>query len=259
MAKKISRKELLKKDDAFIAAAGQSVQWAQTNRQMIIGASVAGAVLILAVWGSFEYLKMKDKAASEEFQKALSVMESQVIAPEDVAEDAEGQTYATDKAKWEAALKAFEKVQEVGGSSGVGQLARFYAGSLQAKLGNKEVALEIYGALAQSLSPDDELYFLAKERQAYLYEALGQHDKALDSFSELARGKTAFYEDYAGLQQARLLLAKGETDKARNILERLQKDFPDSSLKEDIERRLKTMSPAKDSPAEEVSAKTNTN
>ena len=54
MAKKISRKELLKKDDAFIAAAGQSAKWAQDNKVKIIVASVIGVVLIVSVWGLFE-------------------------------------------------------------------------------------------------------------------------------------------------------------------------------------------------------------
>ena len=55
------------------------------------------------------------------------------------------------------------------------------------------------------------------------------------------------------------MIGKGEMDKARNILERLQKDFPESSLKEDIERRLKTMTPAAESAVKDVQAKTNTN
>ena len=259
MAKKISRKELLKKDDAFIAAAGQSVQWAQHNKSKIIAASVTGVVLVLGTWGVFEYLQMRDHQASEAFQEAMQVMETEVIAAEDRAEDAQGKAFDSEKAKWAAALTAFKKVQEVGGSSGVGALARFYIGSLEAKLENKDVALEIFGALAESLSVSDELYFLAKERQAYLFEDLGKSDQALAAFALLARDKTHFYADYAGLHQARLLQKQGEAEKARNVLERLQKDFPESSLKDDIEVRLKklTKADADVGQAQAVEAKSN--
>tara|TARA_B100000959_G_C14926295_1_gene601653 strand:- start:318 stop:1097 length:780 start_codon:yes stop_codon:yes gene_type:complete len=259
VAKKISRKELLKKDDAFIAAAGQSVQWAEHNKSKIIATSVTGLVLMLATWGTFEYLQARDQNASEAFQEAMQVMEAEVIAEADRTEDAQGTLFDSEKDKWAAALTAFKKVQEVGGSSGVGALARFYLGSLEAKLDNKDVALEIFGALAESLSVSDELYFLAKERQAYLFEDLGKQDQALAAFAALARDKNHFYADYAGLHQARLLQTKGEAEQARNVLERLQKDFPGSSLKEDIEVRLKKLTTQTGDVPQVPAAEANTN
>jgi tetratricopeptide (TPR) repeat protein len=244
VAKKISRKELLKKDDAFIAAAGQSAKWAQDNKPKIIAAGVAGFVLILSLWGAFEYLHVRDVDASKAFQEAMAVMGAEVVSDADASTTSDERTFASDKEKWEEALHAFQKVQTAAGSSEVGKLARFYIGSLHEKLENKEAALEVFGALAESLSSEDELYFLAKERQAYLYEDLGQVEQALTAFTGLAQLK-GFYADYAGYHQARLLAAKGDVEKARNILQRLKNDYPESSLKDEIERHLKKI-PGKD-------------
>ena len=112
MAKKISRKELLKKDDAFIAAAGQSAKWAQGNKTTIIASSVAVVVLILSVWGTFEYLNARDVDASKAFQEAMILMGAEVLSDSDsdASATSDEPTFTSDKEKWEEALKAFENV-----------------------------------------------------------------------------------------------------------------------------------------------------
>lgn len=70
-----SRKELLRREDAFITAAEQSAAWVHKYRTALLAA--VGAVVLAAggVWGTSEYLHKRDRDASVMFAEGLRIVE----------------------------------------------------------------------------------------------------------------------------------------------------------------------------------------
>ena len=242
MADKLTRKELLKKDDAFLAAAGESAKWLTEHRTQVIAGSVAVVAVLLGIWGLVEYQGKRDHDASALFNRGLQLLDAAVLPPDSKdapkPDDADAPTFANDTDKLKAVRDQFQKVVDQAGSSGVATLALFVVADTNQKLGDKEAAERQFVALADRLAPKDSLHFLASERAAYLQEARGDTDGALKSLGRVANVQGGFYRDYATFHQARLYAAKGETERARNLFERIEKEFPESSVLDKARDRL---------------------
>ncbi len=230
MSDKKSRKELLKQEDAFIHSVGQSAEWVTTHKNLVIAGGVALVLGVVGVFGAIEYTEHRDLKASELYFSALKLKEAPVRA-----EPVAGETsFKTEAERDQAVRAALQKVVDEAGSSGVATLARVYVADYDEKLGEQDKALSGFLALADSLSPTDSLSFLAIERAAYLKERKGDVDGALQLWQRLVGNEKRFYSDRALYEQARLHATRGETDKARELLSRLEQDYKDSTVQEDV-------------------------
>ncbi|MBI5510111.1 MAG: tetratricopeptide repeat protein [Deltaproteobacteria bacterium] len=254
----VSRKELLKPEDAFLVAAAQSAKWLTAHRTPLVAGSIAVVAAILGTWGVVEYVRSRDRGASEMFETAMQVLDAEVLAAgateQPAPEDADNPKFATEADKRKAVRDRFQKVVDEKGGSGVADLSLFFVADANQKLGDNALALKQFTQIADRLSPTDSLFFLAVERAAYLQEAAGDKDAALKSLGRLANTEGGFYRDYATFHQARLYLAKGDVDRARNLFEHIEKTFPESSVAEKARDRLAELGPAK--PADTGAAAT---
>ncbi len=236
MSDKKTRKELLKQEDAFLAAANQSAVWLKHHRTIVIGSVAAVVVLVAGVWIGVTVSESRRVQATQLFGEALDVRNAEVAAdPSKAAPTATPPVFAskTDRAK--AARDAFQKVVDQASSSGAADLARFYVADLDVTLGEADKALPIFQKLGDDLSPEDSLYFLAVERAAYLLEQKGDTAGAIRTWEKLTGSNKRFYADHALYQLARIHADKGEVDKARELLGRIEKDFPTSSVMPKVE------------------------
>ena len=232
--KKVSRKELLREDDAFIQAASSSAEWLKENRAAVMAAGIATVVAILGIWIGLLYVEDRDLEASQNLAAALAVFDGEVVE-EGADPSATPPTFASEKAKWAAAKTAFEELATSSGK--LSPIGVFYLADIAEKSGDLVAAQEGFAEAIEVLAPGDTLYFLAVERLAYLQERSGKSADALATLEKI-KSKDGFYSDYTSFHRARIHLANGEKDKARTILERVQSDFPESSLKDDIKERL---------------------
>jgi tetratricopeptide (TPR) repeat protein len=203
--------------------------------------------VILGTWGTVEYVRSRDYEASLLFKRGIDLLDGEVLGVASEAEpdpEASEPTFGTDQEKWTAARDQFVRVTEEAGGSGVASLAGFLAADLDEKLGDLEAAEERFLSLAGDLGTSDSLYFLAVERAAYLQEARGNVDGALRTLSKLVNVESGFYSDSASFHQARLYLGKGENSRARNILQRIEEDFPASPILDEVRERLDSLGPA---------------
>ncbi|MBI3179795.1 MAG: tetratricopeptide repeat protein [Deltaproteobacteria bacterium] len=244
---KITRKELLKKDDAFLAAAKGGARWIGTHRGQVVLAVIAAAAVILSTWGVVQYIAERDSEASWLFAKALATLEGTVGEASPALDDDRPARphFASDQEKWAAARAQFQEVIDRAGTSGVSKLALFYAADLDEKLGKQEEAMQAFLRLVGELSPRDSLLFLAVERAALLQEAKGDVDAALNTLARLSNVEGSFYRDMATYHQARLYLAKGEVERARNLFTHIEKEFPNSSVIEKVREQLAALGEAK--------------
>lgn len=249
---KQSRKELLKREDAFINAASTSVEWANEHKREVLTTAAVIAALIAGGVAIAEYMSGRTAASSSEFLSAMTVLEARVIAPptEGMAQgeaapevanpNAKPPTFSNEKDRDLAARDAFRKVAQMGG--GAATLARFMAADLSEKLGEQQEAEKGFGELVTTLGPKDSLYFLAVERLAYAQEARGDHAAAIATLDKL-KGD-GFYADYATFHQGRLHLAKGDKDEARKLFTRVKESFPKSSTLQQADEYLSLLGPA---------------
>ena len=237
--KKISRKELLRQDDAFIQAANQSAEWLKENQTTITVTTVAVIIGILATWGGILYSAEQNRAASAQLIEAFALYDAVVVdeSTGDTADPAATPpTFSGDEAKWTAARDAFGALVDTAGG-GLNAVMRFYEADLNERLGAHDEAITGFRALAEELSTKDSLHFLAVERLGYLQETQGKTAEAIATYQRL-QSKDGFYADYAGFHQARLHLAGGNEGEARRLLERIEADFPESSILPDVKNRL---------------------
>lgn len=231
MADKTSRKELLKQEDAFLHAAAESANWLKVHRTPIIAAAVAVVVVIGAVWAVVATRESRRLEASRLFSAALDVKNAEIVPDASKAQPtATPPTFASAVERNKVARDAFQKVVDTAPGSGPAELARFYVGDLDATAGDVDKALGGFKTLATELAPDDTLYFLVIERTAYLLEQKGDVAGAMSTWQQLTSSTKRFYADHALFQLARLHADKGENDKARELLTRIEKDFPESPV-----------------------------
>ena len=83
MAKaKKTRKQLLKREDAFLNAASQGAEWARENKTALIAGALAIAVVIAAIWGGAEFIRLRNLDASARLEEALALKDDGVVVTE---------------------------------------------------------------------------------------------------------------------------------------------------------------------------------
>ena len=95
---KKTRKELLKQEDAFIAAAGQSALWIKHHRKIVFGGAALLALVVAASWGTVEYLEARRLEASRLYAEALERHGAEIAAdPTKADPDADPPTFANER------------------------------------------------------------------------------------------------------------------------------------------------------------------
>ena len=225
-----SRKDLLKREDAFTTAAEGSVEWATANKKpLVIGAVVLFVAIVVGVIVD-SVMDAKAESSAQTFAKATKIMAAKVLPPESTETanpSADPPVFASDKERDLAARDAFRAAsQDAHGKSAL--LSRFMVADLTAKVGEKEAAEKELSGLLADVAADDSLRFLVVERLAFLQEGRGDMAAALRTLDSL-KGD-AFYADRASLQAARIEVAMGDTAKARTRLEKLKADHPNKPI-----------------------------
>lgn len=140
--------------------------------------------------------------------------------------------FADAKARDNAALGAFTALAH-GHPGPLGTVAALEA----AALAQGEPAGSRQALLAQAaakLPASNSLLSIAALRQAQLAEDAGDVDAALDAYGRIVTAQIRFLGDEAQLQRARLLTDKGDLEAARQALEDVQNNYPQSSLTDEV-------------------------
>lgn len=109
-------------------------------------------------------------------------------------------------------------------------------------------------ALYNETRASDDLWSIVASRYATALEAAGEPEEALTVLSRFGEGEQRLLADEAGVQRARLLVAKGEAQAAREVLENVQLRFPNSPIEDEIRAALLEMPAAKPSAPDDVPA-----
>ena len=214
-------------DDALARSASAVTKWLKTNLgvlQWVVLAALVGAGGY-AFWSSRVDKKLggasSDLFAGVAANRGLVMEEDK--RPDDQKEIDPTRVFKTEAEKTQAALDAYGKVVEQYAGTGAALLARLGQAGTYLERREWDKALEAYAAVLASplAAADPDVKGRATEGTAYAKEGKGDLDGAMASFKELSGIDVKGYKDLATYHEARLLFAKGNKDKAKEVLKPL--------------------------------------
>lgn len=219
--KHLSRKEI--KEDKFITAYYKAVQYADTYKtQLLIGV----AVVLVAAIGAYFYIDNQQKsnqAASLEFSKVMPMYDA-------------GSFKEAIDGRAAAGIKGLKFIVDEYGSTQQGEVAKIYLANAYYYLGSYDEAMNYY----DDYSGDGGIFQAsAYAGMAACYEAK-ENWKDAASYYERAYNEeetNSFNADYllrAGINYKQI----GEAEKAKELLKKLKKDYPQTVASREADRYL---------------------
>jgi hypothetical protein len=245
-------------DDALARTTSAASKWLRKNfskLQWVILAALVG------LGGFLLYSSQSEKkaaAATNDLLQGVSAELGRVIA-EDKRSDEEkeidpAKVYKTIDERNEAALAGYRKAIAEQGDTKLGQLAKLGEAGVLLEKRDYAAAVDAFSAvLASKLAAADiDVKGRATEGLGLAKEGKGDLDGALAAFKELEGVDAKGYKELAMYQQGRILLAKGDKDKAAEILkqvrDKLQTAGADTSaflyLQSSVDETLRRIDPS---------------
>ncbi|MDC3957928.1 tetratricopeptide repeat protein [Polyangium jinanense] len=215
-------------DDALARSASALTKWLKANvgvLQWVVLAALVGAGGY-AFWSSRVDKKLGD--ASADLFSGVAANRGLVMEedkrPDDQKELDPTRVFKNEAEKSQAALDAYGKVIDKYAGTGAALLARLGQGGTYLEKREWDKAIEAYASVLSSplAAADPDVKGRATEGIGYAKEGKGDLDGAMASFKELASIDVKGYKDLATYHEARLLFAKGNKDKAKEILKPLE-------------------------------------
>lgn len=226
--------------DEFQAKGFELVEWVQDHRGLVMG--VIGAIVVgglgLGIYSVAS--RGSDSAASADWASALKIWDAPVGEDPDPADNVAA--YATEEEKIKAARTAFEGVVSKHKGTGGADMANLYVGHAAMKQKDFDGAIAAYSAFLDGLSKDDSLRFAGLNGLAAAKEEKGDIKGAIADLEALVALKDQTDEDGALLNLGRLYKKDGDDAKARQRLDSLLADYPDTQLKTRADEILTTLS-----------------
>jgi hypothetical protein len=240
LAEHISRKEL--KTDKIHDAIEHGAEAVFSHKQVTLIVVLVILVIALAYGGWSIYHDRQTASASAAFNEAMKAYAGHVgpAAPGEQVDPSE-MTYADEAAKSNDALAKFTKVADKYPSTNPGRLARYYAALCLEDLDKQNQALEELKKI--SSGGDKELASMAQYQMAVIYGRTGKTDDAVKLFRALADKASPFVPRPLALLELAGVLRQTNPKEAVNVYQQIKKEFPDSTIAEQADRGLDTVTP----------------
>ena len=239
MTQHISPKEL--KRDRFAETVEHGAEYALSHTRMLWIAFGIAVVVAAAVFGWRFWSDQQAQKASVVFDEAMKVYEARIRTAGEPEEPGEV-TYVDEKNKYTDARKKFDEVAQKYSLTPQGALARYYSALCAQHLGETDKALAGFRSLADGSNV--EVAALSKYCIAQIDLQSGKVAEAEQLLKGLAENPTTLVPR----ARAELLLAsiyrRTNPPAAAKIYEQIKKEFPDTSLADEADKRLAEIAPA---------------
>ncbi|WP_437538296.1 hypothetical protein WME79_20205 [Sorangium sp. So ce726] len=245
-------------EDALSRMTSGASRWIKTNFHILQWGVLAALVATGGVLFYLSRVEKKDAVSSSALVSAVAADRGRVLAEDTRTEEEKEldvtRTFKTADERSATALAEYNKVIDEHAGTGAATLAKL--GQAGVLLDKKDYAhaLDAYSVVVSSplAGADPDVKGRAIEGIAFAREGKGDLDGALASFKELEAIDMKGYKELALYHQARIQLAKGDTDKAKELLksahEKLQapstEGRPFQFLEAVVEEMLRKIDPA---------------
>jgi hypothetical protein len=220
--------------DPLIERTAKLSDWAKQNQRLVQILGGALVVVLLGVAGFLYYDHKRETEASTGLTKAVETQRAQIGEPKKDDDDDDTRVYfKTYDDRRTAALKQYKEVEAKFAGTGAAMLARLAEGSLLLDKRDAAGALAAFTDVKGSplAAADGEVKGRALEGIGFAHELNAaadpaQKDKELDAalaaYKELEGVDARGFKELAQYHQARVLMGKGEKDKAKELLVKLR-------------------------------------
>jgi tetratricopeptide (TPR) repeat protein len=242
---KRSERHRLKENELAVFADRASGLVASRGREIMV-ALLAGVLLIVAVGGFFWWRGRAENHASALLAEAMTVLEAPVTPPpppptpgQKAPTPTTPGSYASERAKLEAALPKLAAVYTQYPSTRSATAARYHAANAAASLGRGAEGERLY----QEVMEEEGIYAsMARLGLANHLAAAGQHDRAITIYKELSSDPSANVPvDGILMQLGRTYEQAGRKSEAQQTFSRIVQEFPDSLYAAEARRQLETL------------------
>lgn len=211
-------------DDALSRMASGASRWIKKNFnviQWVLLAAVVGVGGFLFYNGRVE---TKVAGASGVLASAVAAERGKVMAEDKRSDDEKeydtAKVFKTAEERAEAALASYNQVVDTQPGTGAAILAKLGQAGIYLEKKEWPAALEAYSAVASSTlaAADPDVKGRATEGIGFAKEGKGDLDGALASFKELESIDAKGYKELSLYHQARMHVAKGDKEKAKELL-----------------------------------------
>ncbi|MFV2071660.1 MAG: YfgM family protein [Thermoanaerobaculales bacterium] len=226
MGRRITRKQL-KKEDEFVSTMDTVIHWIYENWLALTAGLVAVCVVALAWWGASIWMSSRAEEASLLLRHAVVTYEG---------EGAPGSPSAAGDVV--AAEEEFRQVIEHYGRSDQADMARLYLARIALSRGERDEARTALVKLVEQRS-DDVIGRLATIDLIHLRIASGQGAEVAGELEAMVSGQSqGLPKDTALYELGELFISEGEPDRAREYLQKLAEEFPESPYLQLARQRL---------------------
>lgn len=221
-AEHMSRKELLQ-PNRMEKKLYALVDHAYRKKSLYISVAVAVVVLILGILGGWQYLQYERVKQANLFHIAKAKLTNPALS---------------EKERLSLGIAALKDFAKSGLSSVLSVMALMESGEAYARQSQIEESIEVFKEVLKHPEATAFLRNAARLSLAALLEQQQRWDEAemmLESIDILS------WNDVRWRAMARIAITKGETEKAKNLLEQLLETVPDSIFRQEAETLLLTL------------------
>jgi len=202
---------------------------------------VSVALLVALGYGGWRlYVDRQTVEASAAFDTAMKAYQGRIASAPDPAEPNEP-FYPDEPARVQDASQKFTKVADKYPSTNPGKLARYYSALCLEDLERRNQALEELKKI--SGGSDKELAAMALYQTAIIYSRTARLDDAVKIFRALSDKRSALVPRPLVLLELAGILRNSNPKEAAGIYQQIKKEFPDTTLADQADRGLDTLSP----------------
>ena len=223
--KKVTRKQLLKKEDEFLTFSSRVVNLASSHQHQLKYIGFAIGVLILAYLGVQTYMNFVNKKGQDVYNEAYNIL-SENMKPD------------ADPEKLKKSVELFEKVVDEYALSKVASLALSQVGYLEYRDKKYDEAIVFYQRFLDKVSGKAQYEALANLAMATCYESKGDFKKAIEILSPVAEAKSNPFRETAMLSLVRLYRLDNQHKKAEETLKEFVEEYKTSPFLSMAKTRL---------------------
>ena len=215
--KKITRKELLKKDDEFISFSNRISQYALTHAKTIKYLGYSLAIIIIIIVGIGFYYRQLNKKALAAYNIAYEALVSE-SSPETTEENTQ------------RSIEELDRLIKEYGWTKMATLAMPQLAYLKFGQGKFDEAISLYRTYLEKDKSGSIYQSMAYFGLAAAYEAKEEYQSAIGALKRIVDGENNFLREEALFSLGRLYALSGQAEKSREAFKDFVDKFKDSSL-----------------------------
>ena len=215
--KKITRKELLKKEDEFISLSARVSQYVLAHAKTIKHLLYGLAIIVIIVLGGSLFYKHLNKKALAAYNTAYKTLVGE-SSPE------------TSEKNLQKSIEEFDRLIKDYGWTKMATLAIPQLAYLKFDQGKFDEAISLYQTYLEKEKSNTIYRSMAYFGLAAAYEAKGEYQSATSALEHVSKGGNDFLKEEALFSLGRMYELSGQTKRSQEVFKEFIGQFKDSPL-----------------------------